>query len=186
MNSLRLEGLAKIIVRPAVQSIDHVFLGVLGGQHDESGPFPQLAQRHDDIESVAVRQHPVDDGQIVLEIAKRLPGIRKGSDDVDNPAELPEQTAEIGANLRLVFDHQGAHRSSLECVVDGSSKIACFPLAALDAPREPKCFPLWKSRQASEDRPSSGSRNGEELLGPSNLGAMLVGDPVTRNNTVGR
>src|SRR5882757_1812134 len=134
---LRLEGFAKIIVRPAVQPIDHVFLGVLGGQHDDSWPFRQLAQRHDDIESVAVGQHPVDDGQIVLEIAKRLPGIRKGSDDVDNPAQLPKQTAEIGANLRLIFDHKGAHRSSLERGVDGSSKIACFPLAALDAPASP-------------------------------------------------
>src|SRR5882757_1671675 len=145
---LRLEGLAKIIVRPAVQSIDHVFLGVLGGQHDESGPFPQLAQRHDDIESVAVRQHPVDDGEIVLEIAERLSGIRKGSDDVDNAAQLPEQTAEIGANLRLVFDHQGAHRSSSERVVDGSGKIACIPLAALDAPASPSV-----SRYGNQGKP---------------------------------
>src|SRR5258708_2164192 len=55
----------------------------------------------------------------VLEITKRLLGIRKGSDDVDNTAQLPKQTAEIGPNLRFVFDHKRAHRSSLECVVDG-------------------------------------------------------------------
>src|SRR6266478_9875401 len=49
---LRLERLAEIIVRTAVQPIDHVFLGILGGQHDESWPFRQSIQRHDDVESV--------------------------------------------------------------------------------------------------------------------------------------
>src|SRR6476620_7359683 len=117
---LRLEGLAKIVVCPAVQAIDHIFLGILGGQHDESWPFRQFAQRHDDIESVTVRQHPVEDCQIVLEIAKRLLGIRKGSDDVDNSTQLPEQTAEVGPNLWFVFDHKGAHRSSLICLGEGS------------------------------------------------------------------
>ncbi len=97
----------------------------------------------DQARSRASRSPSVDDGQVVLEIAKRLLGIRKGSDNVDNPAQLPEQTAEIGANLRLVFDHKGAHRSSLERVVDGSSKIACFPLASLDAPAS-QVFPVME------------------------------------------
>jgi hypothetical protein len=66
---LRLEGLAEVIVRPAVQAIDHVFLGILGRQHDDSRPFRQLAQRCDDVERVAIRQHPVDNRQIVLEVA---------------------------------------------------------------------------------------------------------------------
>src|SRR5882672_12948485 len=58
-----------------------------------------------------------------------------------------------------------------DAVHPGSDGTECVPL------------PRRKSGQTSEDRPSSGSRNGEGLLGPSNLGAMLVGDPVSRNNT---
>jgi hypothetical protein len=44
----------------------------------------------------------------------------KGFDDVDNSTQLPEQTAEVGPNLWFVFDHKGAHRSSLICLGEGS------------------------------------------------------------------
>jgi len=42
-------------------------------------------------ERIAVRQHPVDDRQIVLEIAERLLGIRNGCDNVDDPVQLPSK-----------------------------------------------------------------------------------------------
>jgi hypothetical protein len=76
---LRLEGLAEIIIRAAVQASDHVLLGILGRQHDDSRPFRQSAQRCDDVERIAVNQHRVDDRRIVLEIAERLLGIRSGT-----------------------------------------------------------------------------------------------------------
>jgi hypothetical protein len=53
----------------------------------------------------------------------------------------------------------------------------------------PAVSPLRESgspRQALEDWPSSGSRNGEGLRRRSNLGAMLACDPVTRNKSLGR
>src|SRR5260221_5519647 len=104
-----------------------------------------------------------------------------------NPAQLPEQTAEIGPNLRFVFDHKGTHRSSLVCLVDGSRRFEGFPVRRTRRPLPAQVFPPYGSpRQASEDQPSSGSRNGEGLLRRSNLGAMLAGDLVTRNNRLGR
>src|SRR5258708_34613813 len=106
-----------------------------------SRSFRQLAQRCDDVERIAIRQHPVDDRQIVLEIAERLVGIRNGCDDVNDPVQRLEQTTEIGPDLRFVFDHKGAHRSSLIWLIDRSYGIAAS--ASLDLTRRsPGSFPL--------------------------------------------
>ena len=83
--------------------------------------------------------------------------------------------AEIGPHLGFVFDHKGALRSSLDCLVDGSRRIAGFSA---------RRTPLMENQGKPQRTPaSSGSRNGEGLLRRGNLEAMLVGDPVTRNIT---
>lgn len=106
---LRLERLAEIVVGAAVEAVDDVLLGVLGGQHDDRGTFRRLAQRGDHLERIAVRQHPVDDREIIFEIVQRLAGIGNRADEVDDAVQLSEQPADIGADLRFVFDHERAH-----------------------------------------------------------------------------
>jgi hypothetical protein len=59
--------------------------------------------------SGAVRQHPVDDRKVIFEIAQRLPRIRNRADRVDDTVQLRQQAAEIGSDLRFVFDYEGAH-----------------------------------------------------------------------------
>ncbi|MGX1143807.1 hypothetical protein [Bradyrhizobium ottawaense] len=63
----------------------------------------------DHLERIAVGQHAVDDREIIFEIVQRLAGIGNRADEIDDPVQLPEQAADIGADLRFVFDYEGTH-----------------------------------------------------------------------------
>ena len=113
---LHVERLRQVVVGAGFET-DHLVLPVrTRGQNQDRQAAAETAQCLDHRDAVAFRQAEVDDGGVVFELASEIDAFVAIGGRIDDVARILEIFDELGAQPRIVFDHQHAHRTYLESI----------------------------------------------------------------------
>ncbi len=113
---LHVERLRQVVVGAGFEA-DHFVLPVRArGENQNRQAAAEPAQRLDHRDAVAFRQAEVDDGRVVFELASEVDAFVTVGGCVDDVARILEILDELGAQPRIVFDHQHAHRLTFELI----------------------------------------------------------------------
>ena len=115
----QIERLGEVVVRPRLQSLNHVLGQVPGRQHQHRGEVSGPAHALDDLEAVETREHDVEEDEIealgrrlrsagrLLEFRCKAGRSREAvSDRLDGVSLELEVEADALSEVLLVFDHQ--------------------------------------------------------------------------------
>jgi hypothetical protein len=103
------ERLREVVVGAGVQPRDAVLDRVAGGQHQDRGPGPGLAELAADLEAVPPGEEDVEDDRVVLGRLRHPDGVVAGGGDVRAVALVGEPAADQRGHLGLVLHDQHAH-----------------------------------------------------------------------------
>ena len=104
------EGLDEIVVRAGVQPLDPVRDLVERGQDDDGRDVAAAAQRLQEADAPAVRQHEIEQDEIVAGCGHRVARRVEAGDPVHGLAVRGDLVAHGGAQHGVVLDQQDAHR----------------------------------------------------------------------------
>ncbi len=107
------DGLGHVVVRAAVESLDLVGGGGLGGHDDDGGGHAVATQLVHDLEAVHLGEHDVEDHDVVLAGLRELVAGLAVVCGLRVAAVLRQDVAHGVVEVLLVFDNQDVHRSSL-------------------------------------------------------------------------
>ena len=118
-----IEGLDEIVVRARIQSLDPVRDLVERGEDDDGRHVAPAAQRLEERDAAAVRQHEVEQDEV--EGAPAMASRRRiqPHDPVDGMAVACDLVAHGGAQHGVVFDQQDAHVGSRSSASPCSARL---------------------------------------------------------------
>ena len=87
---VEVEGLAEVVVGPAVQAGDPIRDAVTGRQQDNRGPVVPSSQAAQHVEAGAVRQHQVEHDDAEPARGERRVGVGAGGDALDRRSRQTE------------------------------------------------------------------------------------------------
>jgi hypothetical protein len=105
----RAERLGDVIVRADFQAAHFVFLGALGGQHEDGQVRPGFAKPVTDFDAVEFREHHVEHDEIEFGIQAALRGGEAVGHHVDGMARAFEQVRQPVPQQRIIFDDEDFH-----------------------------------------------------------------------------
>src|SRR5215210_7569321 len=130
---LHAEGLGHVVVRPGLEALDLVLLGVLGGDHDDHDLPVALPQPLAQPDAGLARKHHVEQDEVGPQPARQLRGLRPVQGLVRAEA-LPAQVVREGVeDHRVVLDDQDLRRglyaqSTPTPVSPATTRIIAYPL----------------------------------------------------------
>jgi hypothetical protein len=107
------ERLGEVVVSSRLQTVDPVVDRAAGAENQHRRRHAARAQRLDQRQPVALRQHEVDDRDVVRLLQRgRQPGLAVG-DVIDRKSRLAQSTHHEFGNRRVVFDKKNPHGSMI-------------------------------------------------------------------------
>ncbi len=107
--------LDQVVIAARPQSLDAIIDRTQRAQHQHGRGHIRLAQRRDQRQSVELRQHAIDDQQVVARRACRRQPAGAVSAVLDRVAGLAQPAAHVAGGLDVVFDQQYLQRLSGVC-----------------------------------------------------------------------
>jgi hypothetical protein len=117
----KLKGLHQEIIRPEVESFHAVPQGIAGREDEDRNIVATQAQRAQHVDAALVGQSPVEQRElkVVQGVLERAFSVRAVAHPVDAVALIRKAADEAGADHRVVFGNQNAHRwrfiARIEC-----------------------------------------------------------------------
>ena len=108
---LERERLDEVVVGARIQAVHAILDRVTRRQHEHRAPDPELAQPPADLETVRAGEHDVEHDRVVGSGAGHPERVLAALGDIDRVALLAQAAGNHVRQLRLVFDHQHAHRA---------------------------------------------------------------------------
>src|SRR5581483_2226075 len=160
------KGFREVVVGTRVEPPHAVLERVAGGQHEDRGPHPSLAEPAADLESVHVRQHDVQDDRVGRGLGAAPQRVLARLGDGDRVALFLKAALEEPRHSRRILHHEHAHRVPAQMLrlSDETEMRACRP-AVLRSPHgalRPHPYPRARTGRSfgkGGDR-TCGSRDG--------------------------
>jgi hypothetical protein len=108
-------GFGQIIVAAGTQTRDTIINLAERGEDQNRCMHALAAQFTDDGQSVAARQHAVDDGNIVGVLGAHEEAALAVACVIGNNTGLAKRLGEIGRRLEIIFDNQNLHMHDITC-----------------------------------------------------------------------
>ena len=102
-------GFGEIVVAPGPQALDPVVYLAERGQDQDRRLASLLAQGPDQGEAVELRQHAVDDEDVVVPALGHAVSVEPVGRVIHHVARLAEGLDEVGRRLAIILDDQDAH-----------------------------------------------------------------------------
>ena len=116
------EGLGEVIIRAGVEAPHDILGGVERGEHEDRGRPALPAQLGGDLEAVLLRQHDVEQDDVVVVDMRQHRGLVPVGGDVHRVSFLLQSLFNEARDLPVVFDDEYPHVTNLSCTVEGDCK----------------------------------------------------------------
>ena len=103
------ERFYQIVVSAQLQPLHPMLNGAQRGKQQDRHAFPGGAQHAHDIPAVHIRQHDVEDQQIVIAGHRQVIAVEAVIGQVDDEAGLGEPFGQVLSGFLLIFDNQNLH-----------------------------------------------------------------------------
>lgn len=118
------EGFDEVIIGPGFEAVDTIADGITGGEHEDAGGGPGVAELGKDIETIFAGEQDIQDEEVVKIGGSEVEAVLSVIGVVHLEAFLAQAADEEASDLGIVFDEEDSHGMRGLGIRDGEWRMA--------------------------------------------------------------